>query len=258
MKTIEAEVDAVDGWLNSEEGRLLYRLARRCKGRGVIVEIGSWKGKSTIWLSKGSLAGSGTCIHAIDPHTGSPEHSEMFGKVWTFEEFQRNISRAKVDQVVVPHVDFSTAVAQTFDKPVEFIFIDGLHEYEGVKDDFEAWYPKVIEGGRMAFHDTTCWPGVLKVMVDCVFKSQHFRKIRFLRSIVHAEKVSQNTALERAGNRVMMVLFLLHAWSERFIWRLVHNYLDSPPTRALVSYIKKKRHPAAVPAPVESGRVSVP
>ena len=137
------------------------------------MEIGSWKGKSTIWISYGSKAGSNVKVHAIDPHTGSPEHSEMFGgKVWTFEEFQRNIENAKLKDMVVPHVDFSTSVAKTFNEPVEFIFIDGLHEFEGVRDDFEDWYPKVVQGGFMAFHDSTCWPGVLKVVTERVFKSQ--------------------------------------------------------------------------------------
>ena len=161
MRVMEPEVEAVDGWLHREEGRLLFRLARECAGRGAIVEIGSWKGKSTICLARGSLAGSNTKVHAIDPHTGSPQHIEMFsGPVWTFEEFKRNIEAAGVKDVVEPHVDFSEAVARTFDEPVELIFIDGLHEYEGVKADFDAWFPKVINGGRMAFHDTTCWPGV--------------------------------------------------------------------------------------------------
>jgi len=258
MKSIQAEVEAVDGWLNPEEGRLLYRLARRCKGRGAIVEIGSWKGKSTIWLSNGSLAGSHAKVHAIDPHTGSPEHSEMFGKVWTFEEFQRNIEQAGVTEVVVPHVDFSTAVAKTFSESVELIFVDGLHEYEGVRDDFEAWFPKVVNGGWMAFHDTTCWPGVLNVVVNSVFKSRRFRKIGFRRSIVYAEKVAENTFVERLGNRIMLALFLVHAWSERFVWRLVHNYLDCGPTRAFVAYIKRKRQLRSVPAPMGSERVGAP
>src|SRR5262245_36875384 len=147
METIPDQIDAVEGWLNPAEGRVLFALARQCTGRGAIVEIGSWKGKSTIYLARGSLGGSRTKIHAVDPHTGSPQHWETMGEVHTFEEFQRNIRAAKVDDLVVPHVDFSVAIARRFELPVEFIFIDGLHEYEGVKADFEAWFPKVLEGG---------------------------------------------------------------------------------------------------------------
>src|SRR5579864_2558755 len=91
MQTIEDVLTSVDGWLNPKEAWRLYRLARECRGRGAIVEIGSWKGKSTICLARGSIAGGKAKINAIDPHTGSPEHSREFGVVWTFDEFRRNI-----------------------------------------------------------------------------------------------------------------------------------------------------------------------
>lgn len=241
MQTIEDVLTSVDGWLNPTEARLLYRLASQCKGRGAIVEIGSWKGKSTICLARGSLVGAKTKVHAVDPHTGSPEHSKAFGVVWTFDEFRRNIENAGMTEMVVPHVDFSDSAARKFDEPVEFIFIDGLHEYEGVKLDFDSWFPKVIEHGTMAFHDTTGWPGVLKVMKEDVFKSRHFRKVRFAKSIVHGEKVARNTWLERVENRVMLCAFLTHAFLERWQWRLLHRYLDFPITRSLIAYFKKRR-----------------
>jgi predicted O-methyltransferase YrrM len=244
--TIESKIALVDGWLHPKEARLLYRLAKRCTGRGSIVEVGSWKGKSTICLGRGSLDGSSARVHAIDPHTGSPEHSMLFGTVWTFDEFKRNIEQASVAGVVVPHVDFSTSVAARFGEPVELIFIDGLHEYEGVRADFDAWFPKVMEGGTMAFHDTTCWPGVLKVVSECVFKSPHFRKVRFTRSIVYGEKVHRATAGERLANRIRHVWFLAYARLDRFTWRLLHNYLDSPPTRALIAYVKRRRQAKAL------------
>jgi len=81
LKEIAQQTAAVEGWLARAEGKLLYRLAKRCTGRGVIVEIGSWKGKSTIWLASGSRAASRSKVHSIDPHTGSPQHHDMFGKV---------------------------------------------------------------------------------------------------------------------------------------------------------------------------------
>ncbi|MCS6951010.1 MAG: class I SAM-dependent methyltransferase, partial [bacterium] len=77
-----ALTEKVEGWLTVEEGELLYQLARACKGKGVIVEIGSFKGKSTIWLAKGSLAGAGVRVFAIDPHTGSEEHRQDGQPVW--------------------------------------------------------------------------------------------------------------------------------------------------------------------------------
>jgi len=246
VNNVERQAEAVEGWLNPAEGRSLYKLAKECTGRGVIVEIGSWKGKSTIWLGNGSKAGSRPKIHAIDPHTGSPQHRAALGEVWTFDEFKQNIKKAGIEDIVVPHVDFAESVAKTFDEPVEFIFIDGLHEYEGVKADFDSWYPKVINGGRMAFHDSTCWDGVLEVIKEGLFKSRHFRHIRFASSLTYGEKVAQNTFWERVGNRIMLCAFLTHAYVDRTIWRIVHNYLDFPLARALRSKIKGK--PAGSPA----------
>lgn len=241
MQTIEDILTSVDGWLHPKEAQLLYRLASECRARGAIVEIGSWKGKSTICLARGSLAGGKAKIHAIDPHTGSPEHAREIGVVWTFDEFRRNVEKAGMNEMVTPHVDFSSAVAKTFDEPVELIFIDGLHEYEGVKIDFDDWFPKVVEHGHMAFHDSTCWPGVLKCVSEDVFKSKHFRKVRFARSIVHGEKVAQNTFFERVENRIFLIAFLIHAFKDRWQWRLLHNYLDFPITRSLIAYFKKRQ-----------------
>jgi len=248
------KIEAIDGWLHPKEGRVLFDLARQCTGRGVIVEIGSWKGKSTICLAGGSRAGSGIKVHAIDPHTGSPQHLEMFGNtIWTFEEFKQNIQRAGMTDLVEPHVDFSESVAKTFNQPVELIFVDGLHEYEGVKGDFDAWFPKVVDGGSMVFHDATSWEGVLRVMEEDVFLSRHFRKCRFTHSVVYAQKVASNTALERAGNRVMLTAFKIHAWIGRKMWRLLHHHLDSKFTRAAIAFLKgRKPTPTSPPAPVSN------
>lgn len=75
--------------LADKEGETLYKLAKNCKGKGVIVEIGSWKGESTIWISNGSKNGNKVKIYAIDPHTGSSELKRMYGNIWTFEEFKK-------------------------------------------------------------------------------------------------------------------------------------------------------------------------
>ncbi len=218
----KAQVDTVEGWLNEAEERLLYRLARSCSGNGVIVEIGSWKGKSTIRLGRGSLDGRKVKIHAVDPHTGSPEHQPGTRGVWTFDEFQQNIKAAGVDDVIVPHVDFSVNAAQNFIEPVELIFIDGLHDYESVKADFGAWFPKVIEGGVMAFHDTTGWAGPRRVVTEELFKSRRFKNVRHVRSITYGEKTAQNKAFERAMNRLNLWRFLTYAFVFRQLWRAKH------------------------------------
>ncbi len=157
-------VSTVDGWVTDKEEDLLYNLAKNCKGRGVIIEIGSWKGKSTILLANGTKNGNKLKIYAIDPHTGSPEHRNAYGKVWTFVEFKKNIKNANVDCIVIPIVKTSEEAIKQVNEPVEFIFIDGNHEYKAVKLDFNLWFPKVIEGGIMAFHDTVGIAGSKKLV----------------------------------------------------------------------------------------------
>ena len=209
----------VEGWLFNAEGALLYDLAQQCTGRGVIVEIGSWKGKSTIWLAKGTEAGSRVKVYAIDPHTGSEEHQNQQQQVWTFDEFKRNIAMAKVSDLVCPILKTSTAAASDFSQPVELVFIDGAHDYASVKQDFELWFPKVVEGGTIAFHDTSGWEGPKRVVTESVFKSPHFKQVRFVFSITCGRKVTQNTLGDRIRNRFLLLAKNLHDPILQFLTR---------------------------------------
>lgn len=198
--------DTIDGWLTDAEGEFLYNSARSCKGKGLIVEIGSWRGKSTIWLAKGSKARSNVKIYAIDPHKGSLEH-KRYGEVSTFEEFRANIKKTDVEDVVVPVLKTSEDARQDWGgKPIELLWIDGAHEYEMVKLDFDLWSPCLIEGGIIAFHDTIGWPGPGKVVKDEIYNSHHFANVGFVGSITYAQKVRANSSTERLRNR--WVLFL--------------------------------------------------
>ena len=210
---IKEFIDKVEGWLSHKEGELLYNLAKNCSGRGVIVEIGSWKGKSTIWLGKGSKKGESIKVYAVDPHIGFPDVIETYGKIWTYEGFKNNIKAAAVDDVVVSIVKTSEDAAGDFNEPVELIFIDGVHQYDYVKLDFQLWFPKVIPGGTMAFHDTTGGYGAKQVVEELVYKSKHFKNVRFADSITFAEKVEQNSFRDRLKNRYMLSLKHLYEFA---------------------------------------------
>jgi len=208
LKSLTSKIDSA---VTDKEGECLYRLAKNCQGKGVIVEIGSWKGKSTILLAKGSEAGNKLKVYAIDPHTGSAEHREMYGEVWTFDEFKKNIETARVDHLIVPILKTSIEAAKDFRDPVELIFVDGSHEYDLVKLDFDLWFPKVIEGGVMVFHDTTWRAGPKRVVEELVYKSRNFRNVTFIDdSITYAEKTKRVSLKDRLKNRY--VLFLKRAY----------------------------------------------
>ena len=122
------------------------------------------------------MAGRKCKIHAVDPHMGYDGKS-------TLREFKENIRRAGVSSMIIPIVKTSKEAAKNFNKPVGIIFIDGSHEYDDVMLDFELWFPKISEGGIMAFHDTIGYDGPRKVVNNLVYKSKYFRKIRLFNSI---------------------------------------------------------------------------
>jgi len=183
----------VPGWLTDEEGEALYELARACTGKGVIVEIGSFKGKSTVCLGLGSQAGASVPIYAIDPHQER------------FPEFETNVQRAGIKELVRPLPSLSQRAADEFHEPIELLFVDGSHEYELVLEDFEKWVPKVVDGGWVAFHDTTWTAGPRKVVGHAVYRSRRFKDLKFVvGSTTIARKVERNSPADRMRNRYVL------------------------------------------------------
>ncbi|WP_455277746.1 class I SAM-dependent methyltransferase [[Eubacterium] cellulosolvens] len=147
-------------------------------------------------------------VYAVDPHTGSSEHKESYCEVWTFEEFKKNIRNANLSDLIIPILKTSEEAAKIIDMPVELIFIDGAHEYDLVKLDFKLWFPKVINGSIIAFHDsvTASWPGPKKAVEELIYKSSNFRNVNFEDSITFAEKVEQNSLKDKIRNKYILFL----------------------------------------------------
>lgn len=184
----------VPGWLTDEEGEALYELARACRGDGVIVEIGSWKGKSTVCLGLGSQDGAGVPVYAVDPHAD-----------YRFGDFKTNIERAGLTELVRPIASLSQSAADGFEESIELLFVDGSHEYDLVLEDFEKWVPKVVDGGWVAFHDTTWTRGPRKVVGHAIYRSRRFKDARFVvGSTTVARKVVSNSTLDRLRNRYVL------------------------------------------------------
>ena len=150
------------GYLDDSDGPTLERYALQCEGP--FVEIGSFVGKSTIWI--GSAAEQvGTVLYAIDPHHGNPEQQpgrECFipesvdprtGRVDTLGLFRQTLRNAGLEHVVIPVAASSTIVGAWWETPVGFVFIDGDHGF-GVRDDEKVWHEHVRPGGYLCFHDS--------------------------------------------------------------------------------------------------------
>ena len=190
----------IGGWLTEAEGFFLYKVAEKIKNGNVIVEVGSWKGKSTICLGNGSKDGNKVKIFAIDPHIGSSEHQKMFGEVDTFEEFKQNINKAGIAEYIEPIRDASENAAKTFNQKIEFVFIDGAHEYNFVKRDFESWFPKVMSGGFLAFHDSWHFIGPNLATAIPLITSSKIKNPHLVDTITYFEKVERNSLFDRLKN----------------------------------------------------------
>jgi hypothetical protein len=145
---------AVEGMLAGNELQCLFSLAQEVDS-GMIIEIGSYRGRSTIALAYGSLAGSKVSVYAVEPH--QPFEGPLGGKFGPQDKvaFFRHVLLAGAGEIVyLINLSSEQAVAG-WHQSIGLLWIDGDHSYEGAKKDFELWSPFVVTGGRIAFHDST-------------------------------------------------------------------------------------------------------
>jgi predicted O-methyltransferase YrrM len=155
---------SIEGWLWPDQEKWLFETAYSLPDNATIVEIGSFKGRSTSCLGLG-CRGTQKRVFAIDTFGdgGYFGHRDFLG------EFSNNMERCGLSQCVQPVVGISSVVAKTWNRPIHMLFIDGSHEYEDVLADFEGFFPHVVAGGIVAFHDVSDdWPGPLRLWHDTV------------------------------------------------------------------------------------------
>lgn len=199
----------IDGWLSDAQGCALFRAAAATTKRGHIVEIGSWKGRSTAWLAAGARL-AGAKVYAIDPHTGSREDPTAA----TLVEFRANLARAGLAAHVEPLVMTSTEAASVVAGPVELLFIDGDHSYEAVRLDAALWLPKLVEGGTVMFHDVGAagYDGPRRVFRRSVCWDARFDGIERVGSMVIARRTHRRSVASAAwGLWTGLLLYLYDA-----------------------------------------------
>lgn len=157
-------LEPIEGWLLESEGKWLFNAARSLGRHANIVEIGSYKGRSTCSLAFG-CRGTKKRIFAVDTFDGGPD----LQRYDSFQEFCLNIKRCELSEYVEPIRGISWEIAKTWNKPIYFLFIDGSHIYEDVMADFASFFPHVVLGGTVAFHDVhESKPGVLKAWNETI------------------------------------------------------------------------------------------
>jgi predicted O-methyltransferase YrrM len=154
----------IKGFLARDEAQTLYELALECASMGPCLEIGSYCGKSTVYLGT-ACRDRDTVLFAVDHHRGSEEHQQgeeyhdpdLFDTtalvVDTFPSLRRTLRLFSLEESVVPVVAPSQVVVKKWATPLGLVFIDGGHSHEQALLDCLSWADKIAPGGRLLIHD---------------------------------------------------------------------------------------------------------
>ncbi len=166
----------VEGWLTDDQVARLHAASSSVPPHGRIVEIGSFRGRSTIVLA--SAAATGVEVIAIDPHAGNdrgPQEISGFAAeaATDNETFEANLRAAGIRDRVTHHRSFSDAAHDLVADPVDVLFIDGAHRFAPARADIHDWGARVAPGGRMLIHDSFSSIGVtLAILVELLWSGR--------------------------------------------------------------------------------------
>ena len=153
-----------EGCISDAEGELLYKLAKKVPNGQAIVEIGSWKGKSTVWLAKGSEAGKKICVYSIASHEERADHIKA-DRENTNTEFIANLERAGVQGIVNSSYTDSEEAPRRWKEKVGLLCINTSREYEDVKKVFLDWERHLSPNARVVVHSCD-QPGPARVIKE--------------------------------------------------------------------------------------------
>ena len=161
---LPVDIHTVKGFLADDEGAALYRYAAETAALGPILEVGSYCGKSTVYLGAAAKS-KGGIVYAVDHHRGSEEHQN--GEEYhdpdlydagiqlmdSFREFRKTMRAAQLEDTVVPIVASSSIASRRWATPLGMVFIDGGHSWEAALADYRSWAAHIARGGILAIHD---------------------------------------------------------------------------------------------------------
>ena len=159
-----AKARAAKGFMPEDEGDLLYDVAVRALADGPGLEVGTYCGKSAVYLGAAARA-AGSTVFTVDHHRGSEENQAgweyhdptladpEFGRLDTLPAFRHTIKDAGLEDEVVAVVGRSTTVSALWRTPLALVFVDGGHTDEHAGNDYVGWGRWVRHGGIMVIHD---------------------------------------------------------------------------------------------------------
>ncbi len=161
---LQKRAEEARGFMLADEGLGLYAAAATVDVDGPFLEVGSYCGKSSVYLGAAARE-RGRLLFAVDHHRGSEENQPgwewhepdlvdpAIGRMDTLPTFRRTIYDAGLEGTVVAVVGESPSVARAWGTPLAFLFIDGGHGVEPARADYALWTPHVAPGGTLAIHD---------------------------------------------------------------------------------------------------------
>jgi predicted O-methyltransferase YrrM len=159
----------IEGWFTFQN--LYKNMISSAKDNYIFVEIGTWKGKSTVFMAEQIKETKKKIkFYAIDTFVGTAGYETWDSVVnkTLYDEYLKNIEPVK-DYIITIKGNSNIVHSQFENDTIDFIFIDGDHTYEGVSADLKGWYPKLKVGGVIAGHDYNEPNTGVKLAVDSFF-----------------------------------------------------------------------------------------
>ena len=189
IDTAWSKAQNVEGYIGDREFRALCMLAAAAPTGGVNVEIGSFKGKSTIGVASIASAFNLGQVVSIDPHNAPCETDpDLDASGTSFNDFERALTQAGLRDQVEAHRTPSRDAAVGWNRPIRLLWINGDHTYQGAKLDFDLFKPFLIDGAIVAIHDTLHeFEGPIRVFVEDMLRSDEFGPASLLHTIGWAQ-----------------------------------------------------------------------
>lgn len=209
-----ARASGVEGWLSEGQARLLYDRAAGLEPDAVVVEIGSFRGRSTIVLA--SAAPAGAEVVAIDPHAGGDRGPREIAPDPARGEtdlaaFEANLVAAGLSDRV-RHVRLPSAAAGgAVDGGIDLLYVDGAHRFGPARFDLTEWGGRVRPGGTMLVHDAFSSVGVTLALLTTAFAGADWRYVSRCRSLAEYRRarLGARGRLANAGRQAAQLPWFL-------------------------------------------------
>lgn len=168
-----ARLLAVPGYTHKRECMILFYLAMQSPSGGEIVEIGAFKGRSTAFLAE---AARRLKLHltSIDPHVGD-----------SLTEFTRTVEQFNIASLATIHRAYSHDVGVAWSTPISFLWIDGAHDYDSVRQDIADFAHHTLPGAYLVFDDVSdaTFPGIVRALAESLDKDPRFENLGRVKSV---------------------------------------------------------------------------